>query len=236
MVATLQKNYSSNSPRDHTEGWSEVVRRGQKGKSKGKGLGGKGMGEKGAGSAQGGRKQPDTQEHPKQHTSTQGADSNQQKAHGQHQFVSLPGKRKVWGTRKVCSSNTVKNTIIKQISPQISINVKRKFKLGSGNKIVKWWHVVSGNEETMALLEQEWDKVKDQTSRNIEPCLSYLDHSKAFENQNPQSGIHAIVRNNALGNAAMHEEADKVSGSSDNADEQGTSQSTIANNQPFLCQ
>ena len=96
-----------------------MVRRGQKGKSKGNGLEGKGMGEKGAGSAQGGRKQPDTQEHPKQHTSTQGADSNQQKAHGQHQFISLPGKRKVWGTRKVCSSSTVRNTIIKQISPQI---------------------------------------------------------------------------------------------------------------------
>ena len=59
---------------------------------------------------------------------------------------------------------------------------------------------------------------------------------KASENQNPQSSIHAIVRNNALGNAAMHEEADKVSGSSDNADKQGTSQLTIANNQPFLCQ
>ena len=43
----------------------------------------------------------------------------------------------------------MRNTIIKQISPQIAINVKRKFKLGSGNKIVKWWHVVSGNEEIM---------------------------------------------------------------------------------------
>ena len=38
-------------------------------------------------------------------------------------------------------------------------------------------------------------------------------------NEHPQSGIHVIVRNNALGNAAMHEEADKVSGSPDNADE-----------------
>ena len=59
------------------------------------------------------------------------------------------------------------------------------------------WYVVSGNEETMDLLEQEWDKVKDETSWSIEPCLSYVDNSEAFENQNPQSGIHAIVRNNA---------------------------------------
>ena len=162
--------------------------------------------------------------------------SRQRNQQRNQNIVSLPGKRKVWGTRKVCSSSTVRNTIIKQISLQISINVKRKFKLGSGNKIVKWWHVVSGNEETMALLEQEWDKVKDQTSWNIEPCLSYVDDSEASENQNPQSGIHAIVRNNALGNVAMNEEANKVSGSPDNADEQGTSQSTIANNQPFLCQ
>ena len=43
MVATLQKNYSSNSPQEHTEtdknfkdtSWSEVVRREQKSKSKG---------------------------------------------------------------------------------------------------------------------------------------------------------------------------------------------------------
>ena len=41
---------------------------------------------------------------------------NQQK---NQNIVSLPGKRKVWGTRKVCSSITVRNTIIKQISPQI---------------------------------------------------------------------------------------------------------------------
>ena len=80
----------------------------------------------------------------------------------------------------------------------------------------------------MALLEQEWDKVKDQMSWNIEPCLSYLDHSEASENQNPQSGIHAIVRNNALGNAAMHEEADKVSGSSTMLT------SKVFHNQPFL--
>ena len=108
------------------------------------GLGGKGMREKGAGSVQGGKKQPEAQEYSQQHTSTQGTDSNQRKAHGRHQFVSLPGKCKVWGTQKVCSSSTVRNAIIKQISSQISINVKRKFKLGSGNKIVKWWYVVRG--------------------------------------------------------------------------------------------
>ena len=195
------------------------------------------MGEKSAGSVQGGRKQPDTQEHSKQHTSTQGADSNQH-------------AESTWATSAICiptwevqSLGYPKGLFLEYCEKhyqasqsQISIYVKRKFMLGSGNKIVKWWHVVSGNEETMALLEQEWDKVKDQTSWNIEPCLSYLDHSKASENQNPQSGIHAIVRNNTLGNTAMHEEADKVSGSSDNADEQGTSQSTIAINQPLLCQ
>jgi len=63
--------------------------------------------------------------------------------------------------------STVRNTIVKHFSPQISINVKRKFKLGSGNKIIKWWHVVSGDEETMALLETEWDKINAQTSWNI---------------------------------------------------------------------
>jgi len=132
-----------------------------------------GTGEKGVGSDQRGRKQPDAQGPSMQSASIQRADCEQQKTHSQRQFVPLPGKRKVWG---LSLKYAVRNTFVEHFSPQISINVKRKFKLGSGNKIIKWWHVVSGDEETMALLETEWGKINAQTSWNIKPCLSYADH------------------------------------------------------------
>ena len=148
-IAAMQENYlSSSSHRDAESNknfkdaysWSDVVRRKPKGKGKGKGSGGKGTGEKGVGSDQRGRKQPDAQGPSMQSASIQRAHCEQQKTRSQRQFVPLPGKRKVWGTHNVCPSSTVRNTIVKHFSPQISINVKRKFKLGSGNnKIIGMW-------------------------------------------------------------------------------------------------
>ena len=50
------------------------------------------------------------------------------------------------------------------------------------------WHVLSGDEETMVLIEKEWGKVKAQTSWNIQPCLSYSS-SQAPENSGLESNI-----------------------------------------------
>ena len=50
------------------------------------------------------------------------------KTHSPHKFISLSGKRKIGGTLKVCSSDNVKNNIIKLIGAQVTIAVKRKFK------------------------------------------------------------------------------------------------------------
>ena len=72
------------------------------------------------------------------------------KKHHKVQKPSIPvlGKRKIWGTLKVCSAATVRNAILQLTNlPQESdLQVKRKYKVGgNGKRTVKWWHVISGN-------------------------------------------------------------------------------------------
>ena len=100
----------------------------------------------------------------------------------------LPGKRKVWGTMKICPSTTVKS-VISQLTciTDTSIQVKRKYKMAESGKVAKWWHVVSGDEGTMAKLEEEWGKVQIQTSWVIKPCLSYVDEIPGSISINPVS-------------------------------------------------
>ena len=201
--------------------WSEVVRRKQKGKDKGKGSG-KGVGDKNGGAVVGVRKQP---------VAAQEGEGVQQKTQRQRQFVPLPGKRKVWGTQKACPASTVKDAITKHIGQHVSVNVKRKFKLGSDKKTVMWWHVVSGEEKTMVQLEQEWSKIRAQgLSWKIVPCLSYADHSEAPENPNPQQCNQPIVRNNAdnsaKGDTGMHTVTVHPSCPSDNNNQHSQVQST----------
>ena len=100
----------------------------------------------------------------------------------------LPGKRKVWGTMKICPSTTVKS-VISQLTciTDTSIQVKRKYKIAEGGKVAKWWHVVSGDEGIMAKLEEEWGKVQIQTSWVIKPCLSYVDMNPGSISINPAS-------------------------------------------------
>lgn len=70
-----------------------------------------------------------------------------------HQMKPYPGKRKVWGTMKICSSITVKR-VISQLTliETANIQVKRTYKVVEGGK---GWHVVSGDESTMAKLEEQ---------------------------------------------------------------------------------
>ena len=50
----------------------------------------------------------------------------------------LPGKRKVWGTMKICPSTTVKS-VISQLTciTDTSIQVKRKYKMAESGKVAK---------------------------------------------------------------------------------------------------
>ena len=68
-----------------------------------------------------------------------------------------------------------------------SIQVKQKYKMAEGGKVAKWWRVVSGDEDIMAKLEEEWGKVQIQTSWVIKPCLSYIDVNPGSISINPVS-------------------------------------------------
>ena len=59
--------------------------------------------------------------------------------------------------------------------------------MAEGDKVAKWWHVVSGDEGIMAKLEEEWGKVQIQTSWVIKPCLSYIDVNPGSISINPVS-------------------------------------------------
>ena len=59
--------------------------------------------------------------------------------------------------------------------------------MAESGKVAKWWHVVSGDEGTMAKLEEEWRKVEIQTSWVIKPCLSYVDKIPGSISINPVS-------------------------------------------------
>ena len=87
----------------------------------------------------------------------------------------LPGKRKIWGTMKQCSAGAV-HRAISQITSIASdgIEVRRKYKTDNG-KTTRWWHVVSGDEETLKTLESEWEGVQQQLDWKIEPCLAFAD-------------------------------------------------------------
>lgn len=198
-LATMQESYPSNSSRSQPEGetfqesysWSDVVRR-KHGKNKGKGQGGKGVGEKGARSRH---------EQGSEHSEAQGslkkstpAKSTEAKTRSQHpqeqrQMKALLGKRKVWGTMKICPPTAVKGVLTKLANIEgTRIQVKRKYKVGEGGGVTKWWHVVSGDESTMAKLEEEWEKVQMQTSWVIKPCLSYADDTPEGNPSSPIGG------------------------------------------------
>ena len=67
------------------------------------------------------------------------------------------------------------------------LEVRRKYKKSDDNKVVKWWHVVNGDEKLLTLLEQNWGKVKIQTSWDLEPCLTFTDIAQDNEPSNPSN-------------------------------------------------
>ena len=85
--------------------------------------------------------------------------------------IPLLGKRKVWGTMKHASAATVSRALT-QLTSLASENIKVKRKFKNGDR-ASWWHVISGEENILKILEDEWEGVKRQLGWNILPCLVY---------------------------------------------------------------
>ena len=90
--------------------------------------------------------------------------------------VSVPGARKIWGTMKACSVQTVSTTIA-QLCPSVAgkLQLRRKFKTNDNGRIIRWWFLIRGEEDVLVELQQIWKRVSIQTSWRLEECLIYKD-------------------------------------------------------------
>ena len=84
--------------------------------------------------------------------------------------VRVSGKRRIWGTLKASPAGVVKKSICNLTgAAQNMFEIKRKYKKLPNNKI-RWWHMLTGNEDELVSLENKWEAVKIQTGWKIEPC------------------------------------------------------------------
>ena len=74
-------------------------------------------------------------------------------------------------TMKHASAATVSRALT-QLTSLASENIKVKRKFKNGDR-ASWWHVISGEENILKILEDEWEGVKRQLGWNILPCLVY---------------------------------------------------------------
>jgi len=89
------------------------------------------------------------------------------------------GARRIWGTLKTTTVATVTSALSRLTSVGDKLQIRRKFKTTTGNRI-RWWFVVRGSEEDLCNLENEWDRINIQTSWKLEVCY------KLIENPPPQ--------------------------------------------------
>ena len=102
-------------------------------------------------------------------------------ATGREPRVPVQGKRKLWGTRKITTTEDVLRTINSHSSIKTGLTVKRKYKSTPRypHTITKWWFVVSGEENLLQQLHGEWSTVSNQTEGkwSLEPLLCYCPES-----------------------------------------------------------
>jgi len=84
--------------------------------------------------------------------------------------VKADGARKIWGTLKTTTCTAVRNAIssVTKVSSS-NLQIKRKYKNLGGNKI-RWWHIVSGNENDLESLDDKWEGFRIQTGWKLEHC------------------------------------------------------------------
>ena len=94
-----------------------------------------------------------------QHSTTNRHNSSQP----QREKVNVSGVRKVWGTMKACTTQTVATTI-EQLYPTVAgkLQLRRKYK--TSENVKRWWFLIRGEEEAIIELQQMWDRISTQTS------------------------------------------------------------------------
>lgn len=108
------------------------------------------------------------------HSSHPQPNSGRSPGQPQREKVSIPGVRKVWGTMKACTTQTVSTTIA-QLCPSVAgkLQLRRKFKTNDNGRVTRWWFLIRGEEEVLIELKQIWERVSIQTSWRLEECFVY---------------------------------------------------------------
>ena len=91
------------------------------------------------------------------------------------------GARKIWGTHPSATAQSVSKTITSLTKVPADITIKRKYKTilsqqSSGrHKLIRWWFVIRGSDDTMKQLDEKWNLVLMQVDWELESLYSYSD-------------------------------------------------------------
>ena len=92
---------------------------------------------------------------------------------GKRPKIQVVGARRIWGTLRDSTVNSVKNVISRICKLENGIRVRRKTKVSPVTNKRKWWYVVHADEDLLTELNTKWDQVKVQTSWKLEPCFMF---------------------------------------------------------------
>ena len=92
---------------------------------------------------------------------------------GKRPKIQVVGARRIWGTLRDSTVNSVKNVISRICKLENGIRVRRKTKVSPVSNKTKWWCVVHADEDLLTELNTKWDQVKAQTSWKLEPCFTF---------------------------------------------------------------
>ena len=92
---------------------------------------------------------------------------------GKRPKIQVVGARRIWGTLRDSTVNSVKNVISRICKLENGIRVRRKTKVSPVTNKTKWWYVVHADEDFLTELNTKWDQVKVQTSWKLEPCFMF---------------------------------------------------------------
>ena len=119
-------------------------------------------------------------------------DARSRKQRPTHNRMQVKGARRIWGTIKATTPVAVKATIKQFSTVGASLVVKRKYKTASEDpqRVIRWWFVLRGEEESLETLQGEWPRIATQTAWKLEPLYSYASDAAAtlhsYEQSEPQ--------------------------------------------------
>ena len=129
----------------------------------------------------------------------------------------VEGKRKIWGTWRTTTVDDITRTIHTLTSIKTGLTVKRKYKTRRSypHTVSRWWFVISGEENLLRQLQDEWPTVTDSNQTkgkwSLQPLLCY-DPEATSETSNqtnlspPESTESSLSSEHSTSNISTHED------------------------------